>query len=86
MRSIPFRIAAMRHAKSAYRRRANIPIPPHMEHPEWTWGSIIYRDKAGRIVGYGYFHRAAVGEVDCQVSFDPSAVELLSQSPLQTGG
>jgi hypothetical protein len=70
----------MKHAKSAYRRRMTVPIPPQAEHPEWIGGTVIYTDAAGVPVGYGVFRRSGGGEVELIVSFEPSAVSLLSQS------
>jgi hypothetical protein len=50
--------------------------------PEWATATIVYRDEAGRICGYGYSEREAG---TFSVSTCPLAVRLLASSPPEEG-
>lgn len=60
---------------------AIVDIPDAALHPVWSWGTILYHDDAGDVVGYGRFSRLNDEAAEVQVSFDPSGVVLLSPSP-----
>lgn len=60
---------------------AIVDLPEAAIHPSWTWGTILYHDDAGAVVGYGRFERLGEEAAEVQVSFDPSGVALLSPVP-----
>lgn len=51
------------------------------ECPSWATGTVLLKDKRGRIAGYGFLER------DGTVTFSasPEAVALLSSSPPEAG-
>ena len=53
--------------------------------PDFASATMVIRDAAGRIVGYGSLHRAGSG-LSITVSAAPSGVQLLSPVPQHTGG
>lgn len=68
-------------ALSSQPQFAIVDIPKAALHPAWTWGTILYHDDAGEVVGYGRFERLGKEAAEVQVSFAPSGVALLSPSP-----
>jgi hypothetical protein len=50
--------------------------------PAWETATIVYRDAAGVICGYGYSERAAG---TFSVSTGPQAVRLLASTPPEEG-
>lgn len=71
-------------AKSAEMPRVEIPPEP-ASFDVWTWGSVIYQNDAGEIVGYGYFERESATVARLRVTFDPLGVELLGRFPQPRG-
>jgi hypothetical protein len=52
--------------------------------PHWKWGTIMYHDDDGQLVGCGYFSRVGNGTAaELAVTFDPSSVAVLAPSLLE---
>ena len=44
---------------------------------EWTYGTVLYHNEAGQVVGYGRFDRLGERTAEVRVNFDPEGVSLL---------
>lgn len=44
----------------------------------WNWGTVMYRDEDGHIVGAAYFTRISEYAAEMLITFDPKSVAALS--------
>lgn len=49
--------------------------------PSWASGTLLLRDEAGGIVGYGWLRRTGEESAEVRVTSSPSGVALFSASP-----
>lgn len=59
---------------------ALVEIPANLATAEWTWGTVVYRNDAGELIGYGHFARVKPTTVRVTARFGPEACALLSAS------
>lgn len=52
---------------------------------DWRWGTILYKDETGKIVGCGRFDRLGDNTVELEVTFGSSVSALFSE-PLHSAG
>lgn len=58
-----------------------VEIPESVADAEcWTWGTVMYHNDEGDVVGYGQFRRLGAGACELMTDFSPSGVDLLSPS------
>lgn len=54
--------------------------------PLWQTATLVVRDEAGNLVGYGWLKRTGERSAELQVTSCPSGVVLLCASPQSVGG
>lgn len=72
----------MPHAANNSLEFSIVDVPDAALNTAWTWGTVVYRDDAGGVVGYGRFARLSEGTAEVMANFSASGVALLSQAPL----